>query len=205
MKTETRKTIRRQGAWLAAAALLAVAPLAGQSVRMRQLNLAEMVRLSGTIVQGQVTAVRAEKHPQDANLNTVVITLRVREVLKGSAEQELTFRQAAWDTGELPNRQSYKAGEEVLLMLLPTSRAGLTSPVGFEQGRFRVQKDAQGNLQVANSANNSGLLYRMEATTPQLDAVLAPAARQLVAAHQSGPIAYERFKELVQGVIAARR
>jgi hypothetical protein len=205
VKTDLRKVIRGKTSLLALAALLAAAPLAGQSMRTRQLNLAEMVSLSGLIVRGQVTSVRTGKHTELKNLDTVVVTLRVSEVLKGTAGEEVTFQQSVLDARDVPGQLGYKTGEDVLLMLLPPSRYGLTSPAGYEQGRFRVMKDAQGNLQVANSANNLGLLYKMETSTPQLDAVLAPATRQMLTSHKSGPIAYDRFKELVQGVIAARR
>ena len=44
-----------------------------------------------------VVSVRMEKHPELTNLDTVVVTLRVRETLKGQAGETFTFRQYVWD------------------------------------------------------------------------------------------------------------
>jgi len=185
---------------------LLVPPAAGQrGARVKALNLADLVSYSGVIVRGRVLSVTAERHPDLTNLDTIVVTLRVQEVLKGSAESELTFRQYVWDVRDRNSRLGYKIGEEVLLMLLPPSRYGLTSPAGFEQGRFRFQQDAQGNVDIVNGWNNRGLMRGVESSVPQLDQNVSAAARRVVQQHREGPIDYTQFKDLVRGLIAARQ
>jgi hypothetical protein len=169
------------------------------------MNLARMVQESENIVLARVTAVRAEPHPQFQNLNTVVVTLNVVEPLKGSLGRELSFRQYVADIFESKSTLGYRVGEEIVLMLRKPSAEGMTSPVGFEQGRFLVQRDAAGNRTVRNSMDNAALFEGIDAASPGLKARLAPALQSLVTQHRTGPIAYDQFKSIVAALIAARQ
>ena len=201
----SRKLLLFLMALLLFAAMQPPGALAQEGARVKSLNLADLVNYSGVIVRGQVLSVKAEKHPQLTNANTVVVTLRVSEVLKGEAGPEYTFRQYAWDIRDANSRLGYKVGEEVLLMLLPPSQYGLSSPVGFAQGRFRFQRDALGNETAVNGWSNRGLMTGIEAAMPQLEQKLSAAARVVVKQHQDGPIGYTEFKDLIRGIIAARQ
>jgi len=57
-----------------------------------------------------------------------------------------------------------KAGE-LLLFLNPVSTYGLTSPVGLDQGRFRVVSDDKGNRYALNGRGNLGLFAQVTAKT----------------------------------------
>lgn len=214
MKPETRvnAVCLNKGAWLLCLLMVLLfltaeppGALAQRGARVKSLNLADLVDSSGVIVRGQVLSVTAEKHPQLTNLDTVVVTLRVSEVLKGQAGPEYTFRQYVWDIRDANSRLGYKVGEEVLLMLLPPSQYGLSSPVGFAQGRFRFQRDALGNETAVNGWSNRGLMTGIEAAMPQLEQKLSAAARVVVKQHQDGPIGYTEFKDLIRGIVAARQ
>lgn len=178
---------------------------AQEGARVKALNLVQMVDYAGVIVRGRVLSVRAEKHPELTNLNTIVVTLRVSEVIKGEADSEFTFRQYVWDIRDAGTRLGYKDGEDVLLMLGPASRYGLTAPVGFEQGRFRFRIDAEGNVSIANGWNNLGLMRGVEAASPKLAQNVSAPARVIVKQHTQGPIAYNEFKDIIRGAIAARQ
>jgi hypothetical protein len=167
------------------------------------MNLARLVDESENVVLARVTAVRVEPHPQYQNLNTVVVTLEVSESLKGSPAKELVFRQYNPDIIESKSTLGYRVGEEIVLMLRKPSAEGFTSPVGFEQGRFLVERDPAGNRTVRNSMDNAALFDGIDAASPGLKARLSPQLQTLVAQHRSGPIPYDQFKSIVAAEIAA--
>jgi len=170
-----------------------------------QVDLARMVDESENVVLARVTNVVAEKHPQFENLDTVVVTLQVIEPLKGTPGATLTFRQYVWDITDLNTKLNYRTGEEVVLMLRQPSQVGLTSPVGLEQGRFRVERDALNNRMVRNGSDNAGLFGTVDQTSPGLRPRLNPQLQQLMTNHRSGPISYEQLKAVVQSEVAARQ
>jgi hypothetical protein len=98
-----------------------------------------------------------EPHPQFSNLQTVVVTMSVDRQFKGEAAGTITFRQFVIDPRELPTSLDYRPSDELLLFLNPVSPYGLTSPVGLEQGRFRISRDAKGIAYAVNGRGNVGL------------------------------------------------
>ena len=168
------------------------------------LNLARMVDESENIVRARVIVARAEPHPQYQNLQTVAVTLEVIEPLKGSPGNQLVFRQYNPDMLEAKSTLGYRAGEEIVLMLRKPSAEGLTSPVGFEQGRFLVERNASGTT-VRNSMDNAALFDGIDAASPGLKARLTPPLQALVAQHSSGPISYDQFKSIVVAEVAVRQ
>ena len=50
----------------------------------------------------------------------------------------------------------------MVLLLGPVSEYGLTSPVGLEQGRFRVSLDKKGQAVAVNGRGNQGLFNSVE-------------------------------------------
>ncbi|MGH9862842.1 MAG: hypothetical protein ACRD35_05395 [Candidatus Acidiferrales bacterium] len=161
-------------------------------------NLAEMVEEADIIVLGRVLNARGEKHPELQNLNTVVVTLQVSEIWKGSAGPTLTFRQYVWDFRDSLTALGYRKGQEVLLLLLQPNENGLSSTVGLQQGRFRILRDAQGNRQAVNGFDNRGLFREMDSQMRQKGVVLTPRSAGLLQKHQRGPIALDELKSLVR-------
>ena len=190
------------GFWLTNAVSEAWAQRGGLTVPM---NLARMVDESENVVLARVTSVVAEPHPQFPNLDTVAVTLEVIDPLKGAPGKQLTFRQFVFDVTDRDSKLGYRIGEEVVVCLRQASSYGLTSPVGFEQGRFRVERDASNNRILRNGDDNAALFDGVEQTVPNLRPRLAAAVQQLVTQHHAGPVSYDQFKSFVNSVLAARQ
>jgi len=210
MKPETRVTAvcLNQGArllFLLALFLVAAGPpyaLAQMHARVVHRNLAELAAQASVIVRGQVLEARLEPHPDFPNSSTVVVTLRVQEELKGSVGGTFTFRQYLYDPRERAGRLGYRVGESIVVMMHSSSPLGFSSPVGLEQGRFRVTTDSSGNVMVTNGWDNAGLLKNVRTTSPKLESRVSPPVRRLLDQHQSGPIPYDQFREMVRGLVA---
>ena len=142
MSTDTmRLNLRR---FLLIVACIATAPAFAQRGALTvPRNLDQLTDRAADIVRGTVLSAHVEKHPELTNLDTVVVTLRVSETLKGQAIGTYTFRQYIWDVRDRYDNAGYRKGQELLLLMNEPSRYGLTSPVGIEQGRFRIHRDEQ--------------------------------------------------------------
>lgn len=114
------------------------------------LTLRQMTASAGYIFAGTVTAVqRAPAHSNE--VETIRITFRIDEGVRGvRTRQSLTIREWAglWNAGE-----RYQLGEQVVLMLYPPSKLGLTSPVGGSLGRFAL--DLQGDVALPIRQNDA--------------------------------------------------
>lgn len=187
---------------LLAATMLATPALAQQSALIVPQNLAQLTTRSAVIVRGNVVSVRMEKHPELANLDTVVVVLRVRETLKGQAASNFTFRQYVWDLRGRMNMLGYKKGQDVLLMMIAPSRYGLSSPAGVEQGRFRIERDATGREFAVNSHDNLRLFDGVGAQLEKQGAVLSPASASLVARRPRGPVELRELTALIRELAA---
>lgn len=188
---------------LAVAVLVAAAPvLAQRGFRVQSRNLAELTSDARIILSGRVLSVRSEPHPQYTGLMTVVVTVEPLEVLKGQVPAPFSFRQYVLDERDAESKLNYKVGEEVLLMLTGASSAGLSSPAGLGQGRFRIQVDAQGNRVLVNEFQNMGLFQNIDSAAPKFSSLISPAARKLVQQHTRGPISYTELKSMIQTLIA---
>lgn len=158
-------------------------------------SVAYLTERAGTIVHGSVIRARMEKHPQFSHLNTVVVTLRVKETLKGRAGQTFTFRQYTGGMRDNFGRAEYRKGEELLLLLNPPSRYGLSSPVGLEQGRFRILRDGKGSELAVNGNGNTALFRGMEEKVRAVS--LSAQATRLVKQHQQGPVPLRDLREII--------
>lgn len=130
---------------------------AQSSAQTAPADLDQMVHNAATILRGQIVSAAMEPHPQFPNLQTVVVTIAVKKVLKGRAPSTYSFRQFVWDAREPSISSDYRKSTELLLFLNPVSTYGLTSPVGLEQGRFRVVRDSKGQAYAINGRSNIGL------------------------------------------------
>ncbi len=142
-------------------------------------NIIQLTDRADVVVHGRVVYAHVEPHPQYRNLNSVVVTVAVEEVLKGAADKTLTFRQFVWDSRDHADSAGYRVGDEIVLFLNQATAAGFSSPVGLEQGRFRVFYGPQGEPMVVNGVNNYALFQGTQAwsASPKL----SPKARQALA------------------------
>jgi len=167
---------------LLALCALAVAPLrAQQGAQTAQANLTQLVQRADTIVRGFVVSSRMEPHPQFSNLQTVVVTVSVTKVMKGHAGSTYTFRQFIWDERDAGNNAGYRKAGEVLLFLNPVSQYGLTSPVGLDQGRFRVFRNAKGQAFAVNGRENVGLFLGVTDNASERGLSLSRSAQTMMA------------------------
>jgi hypothetical protein len=182
---------------VAAVVLLAVSMANAQrGARTVPRNLDQLTQEAELIVRGTVVSAHLEPHPQFRNLNTVVVRFHVDSTLKGSAPQTLEFRQFIWDIRDQLDNARYTKGSELLLMLGPVSQYGLRSPVGLEQGRFRVVRDHSGAVTAVNGAGNVGLLNIPAAQASKVK--LSARASQLVSKKPVGAVSLTDLEEMIR-------
>jgi len=180
-------------------ALLAASSAHAQRGAMTaQRNLDQLTDRAAHILRGTVLSARVEKHPQYGNLDTVVVSLRVREAIKGNPGNEFTFRQYVWDVRDRMDAAGYRKGQDLLLLMRAPSRYGLSSPVGLEQGRFRIERDPGGREMAANGRGNFKLFAAMQAVVDKEAIALTPRQASLVAKHQAGPVAARELIDLIR-------
>jgi hypothetical protein len=161
-------------------------------------NLAQLTSQSAVIVRGQIVATRVEPLASYPDLWTVVVTLRVSDVLKGNPGSTLTFHQFIWDQRDRFDAAGYLRGQDVLLLLNPVTPLGLTSPAGLSQGLFRIGRDAKGQLVAANGFGNAGLFRGIAATSGAAPASLSPRLAGLLASPPSGPLRLDDLEALIR-------
>jgi hypothetical protein len=173
--------------------------VAGQRGAMtRPRNLAHLVEQASVIVRGHVVSAQVEPHPDLRNLSTVVVTLRVQETLKGQAETTFTFRQFIWDIRDRYDAAGYRKGEELVLLMNAPTRYGLSSPVGLDQGRFRIWRDAEGKAVAINGHGNAGLFADLEPQLKRKHVELSPRLSTLARQHRAGPMSLDDFRDFVR-------
>ncbi|HKV61422.1 MAG TPA: hypothetical protein VJO16_05880 [Candidatus Acidoferrum sp.] len=133
-----------------------------------------------------------------------MVTLTVNKVLKGEAASNITFRQYLWDARDLPVFGGYKGAGELLLFLNPVSPYGLTSPVGLEQGRFRILRDAKGNRYALNGRGNLGLFNQVESKAGSRGLIFSKSVKEMLA-KPSGQVPLEVFEETIQALVGAAK
>ena len=135
--------------------LILIAPTSvAHATSLQRLSLDNIVRESGRIVHATVIAVRSAR--DESGLPATWITLTVERTIKGPHATEVTFKQFGvaepLPDGTITNPiglPRYRIGDEVVLFLRQESRRGFTSPVGFNQGTFRVNRQ-NGSAKVRN-------------------------------------------------------
>ncbi len=165
-------------------------------------NIAALTDEAATVIHGKVISATVEPDPGFANITTVLVTMSVQDVLKGSAEKTFTFRQVVWDFRERSNAAGYAKGQEMLLFLRPPSRYGLTSPAGLQQGRFIVQRVAAGRAMAINGAGNQGLLDNLEQGA-RVRGVVLPAVSEKLKLKSGNPLDLDGLKQIVRAFARA--
>jgi len=177
---------------------LAVPAFSQRGAITAPVSLDQMSRRADRIVHGSVVSARVEPHPQLTNLSTIVITMQVQDMLKGKAATTLTFRQFIWDLRDKQDAARYLKGQELLLFLNPVSEYGLTSPVGLEQGRFRITRDRTGKAYAANGRDNAGLFSGTEQRARAQHMKLSTKATTVVQQANPGPIPLDDMKQTIR-------
>jgi hypothetical protein len=158
----------------------------------------ELTDEAAVVVRGHVREAHLEPHPQLKNLMTVVVTINVDKTLKGSSDKTLTFRQYVWDIRDKADAMGYGKSQELILMLGPVSQYGMTSPVGLEQGRFRVIRDSNGNASAINGRRNAGLFASLERRAKAKGIALPSRSAQLARTSNPGPVPLDDLEEVIR-------
>lgn len=119
------------------------------------LNLDEITDSADRVFAGICEKIEVIDRDFVSNLPVVKYTFTVSEAIKGVTTDKITFTQwkpTAVDAG-------YEVGQKYVIFLYPNSRLGLTSPVGYMQGKFEVEKKGsnRGSEYIRNKLNNVGL------------------------------------------------
>lgn len=181
--------------------VLAVPALAQRGALVVHRDLTQMVSTADTIVRGHVAAARVERHPEFKNLHTVVVVVTVEKALKGAPGKTYTFRQFIWDARDRYDAAGYRKGDEFLLLMNPVNENGLTSPVALDQGRFRIQRDAQGNATALNGRGNVRLFETVRTAAPR---GLSQHAARTISTHRHGPIPLDDLEDVIAGLARSK-
>ncbi len=118
---------------------LVLARPAPATMTLGRLALATVTSESDRIVHATVAAVRSGN--DDAGTPATWVTFAVRRTVKGPATAEITIKQfgrGEQALGRVPGQPPFAKGEELVVFLRPESRLGFTSPVGLDEGVYRV-------------------------------------------------------------------
>lgn len=184
--------------------LVALAAQAQHGALTMPRNLAELSDQAALIVEGTVVTAHSEPLPKYPNLMTVVVTVAVQDTLKGQAEHLHTFRQFVWDEKDAHDVLGYRKGQHVLLLLNAVNENGLTSTVGLQQGRFRIENGPDGQPVALNGNGNVGLLDGVAAVAASRGAKLSRRGAQIVASPPAGPVHLSDLKDIIRGLVGAQ-
>ena len=166
--------------------------------------LDQLVEEADLIVHGYVVSAKIEPHPQLHNLMTVVVTMSVKDTYKGAPRKSLVFRQYVWDIDRRHDLSEYGKGEELILLLGPVSEYGLTSPVGLEQGRFRIVGDRDHPPTAVNGRGNVGLFDHVEERARKQGLRLSQHTAALVKEHGAGPVLLADLEDAIRTLARMR-
>ncbi len=168
-----------------------------EAVVVRPVNLAYLTDRARTVFSGICTG-RDLHYDTILDREVYLYTFEVHKMIKGIPRRSITVKtsKALVDLGQIP---VYEPGEEVVLFLTGKSRIGFQSPVGLGQGKFSVITAGDGTKSVMNQWGNRNLFRGMDDITRTDLFQLNPARASLagVLSRQRGPVAYERFLDLV--------
>ena len=121
-----------------------------------------MTRRADRIFHGRCVNLRTVRDPELGQWVTYA-TFAPQRAAKGTIRGSVTVKLLGDQEMEAPRERAmeglprFRRGEEVVLFLYGDSRSGLTSPVGFGQGKFSVFQDKQGQPLAINGFSNENL------------------------------------------------
>ncbi|NUN68738.1 MAG: hypothetical protein HUU02_03405 [Bacteroidetes bacterium] len=161
------------------------------------LNIEQLVRDAGTIIDGTVTGTRTGKDPESGLLVTWV-TMNVNESFHGAVNGTITFKQYGGEADGLANYPKhlprYAQGERSILFLTAPSSIGMQSPVGMQQGKFMIVQEGTAKTVVRNLTKNPSLFTGL--TVGKSLAKRAPASLE-----EDGTMDVEEFTSLVRSYV----
>ena len=170
-------------------------------VVVKQMNLEDVITSAQYIFSGLCTG-SERRYDAETGREVVFVQFTVTQMLKGEEVDEITFKMSkvAVDIGNAP---TFTHGQEVILFLYGKSDVGFTSPVGLAQGTFSVLSSSTGEKVVVNGNNNSNLFQGIDTTkyAKRTKGSSFLAALDRVVPHQSGPVNYQTFITLVEGMV----
>jgi hypothetical protein len=167
-------------------------------------DLSYLSQRADVIVQGKIISVRHEHLPGHQNIPTVAVTLEVEKMLRGPSGNKYTFRETYLGFGLKGGKRNYQAGQRLLLFLPSPSQMGLSSPIGFEQGRFHITRNAGGTEAIANEVGNAGLFKNVEQKASKQGKKLTP-AQSKTASIKRGPVRLDDFVSLTKSLMTLPR
>lgn len=168
-------------------------------------NLEQITSRAAVILRGSVISARVERHPELTGLHTVVVTMHVKETLKGPPRSRYTFRQYIWDIRDRDDAAGYRKGDDMLLFLIAPNRYGLSSPAGSDQGRFRIRRDALGREMAVNGHGNNRLFDGVGLGLARRGIALSPESTRLLQSQRMGPVEVGELASLVRELADAGR
>lgn len=130
---------------------------------IRSLNIEEMTARADRIFSGRVVDVRVGRDPEigrEVTYTTFVVGRGVKGEVRGRVTIKTLGGRAVDERRPSAHEgvPRFRKGEEVILFLYGNSPLGLTSPVGFGQGKFAVVEDKEGRRLAVNGLGNRNLL-----------------------------------------------
>ncbi len=189
--TVVRQRRARVAFWAVMLALLpcpASAPDALAS-RVRSLNIEQLAQRAARIFSGRCVEVKVH---EDASLRHTVtdVTVVVTRAVKGDVHGRIVFRLLGDQTASAEKGRgvdgvpAFSRGEEFVLFLYGDSTSGLTSPVGFGQGKFGVIRDKAGRKLAFNGFGNQHLF---RGVTAQVERKVGPDLARWKGEREIGP------------------
>jgi hypothetical protein len=189
---------------MAALAVVLSAGFLTAQFMVQPVNLAYLAQRADVIVQGQVREVHHESLPGYPNIPTLVVTLDVEDMLRGKAAKTYTFREVFIGLRPREGKQTYMAGQRLILFLPSPSQYGLSSPVGIGQGRFHIASDSRGSALVVNESGNAELFKDVKQSATNAGMRLTPGQLRVVSTER-GAVALNEFVSLVKSLTSLPR
>jgi hypothetical protein len=193
-----------RGLLLLAMMVFADLALAQQGALTVPRDLRQLTDRAAHIVRGNVVSARMARHPE-LDVQMLVVTMRVRETLKGRHQDTFTFRQYVWDRRDPGKPAAYLKGDDVLLLMIAPSRYGLSSPAGLGQGSFRIVRAADGREMAVNGHGNARLFEGLQAQATKDGIALSPASLQLLQRQPQGPVDARGLMDLIRAFASRSR
>ena len=125
------------------------------------LNLEELTNAADRIFTGYCIKVEEIENDNESKLPVIKYKFKIVETIKGAPnKKEIAFKQWKYSVREAP----FQKGKKYVVFLHPGSERGLTSPVGFLQGRFDIESRGlvKRNEFVRNKLGNRGLAKNLK-------------------------------------------
>jgi hypothetical protein len=167
-------------------------------------DLSYLSQRADVIFQGKIISVRHEILPGYPNIRTVAVTLQVEKMLRGPSTSTYTFREYHLGSRPKGGKQNYQNGQRVFLFLPSPSQIGLSSPIGLEQGRFHIARDAVGSEMIVNEVGNAGLFKNVEQKAARQGKRLSP-DQSRTASVEAGPVRLDDFVSLTRSLMTLPR